>query len=853
MKTFSRSLIQLFSIMCLLTLSMFFAVSANASMITFEKTYGGPKVDVGRSVQQTSDGGYIMLGYAFSITTSKDMYLVKTDATGTEQWSKVFNESGIQDGYSVQQTTDGGYILLGYTGSSGMGSYDMYLVKTDSVGNKEWEKTFGEIYVDRGVSVKQTADGGYILFGDTYSNATRWDMFAVKTDANGDEVWRKKYGGSDREMGTSVMNAADGGYLFFGYTSSFGAGSSDMYLVKTDANGDELWSKTYGVGGFEAGFSVAGTSDGGYILLGITGSIGAGSNDMYLVKADASGNKEWEKAFGGGVSDMGYSVQQTSDGGYVLMGQTASYGSGYSDMYLVKTDSSGNESWSRTFGGYWIDYCYGGQQTADDGFVLVGFTPTNYSGPSDIYLVKTDPYGNINPRPVADAGSDQNKYLNQTVSLDGSGSFDPYGGEIVSYTWRLLSRPVGSTAALSSTSVVNPTITPDVLGNYIISLYVSNGSVTSATDNVIITVSENLPPEVVATGAPSSGAIPLVVSLDASGSSDPENGTLTYLWDFGDGTPSSTEESPSHTYTDVGKFTAVVTVTDDYGNSVQGSVSIDAQAENYPPSAEPAATPVSGISPLDVQFTANASDPNGDILTYEWDFGDGTPVSGETDPAHTYTAPGTYVAEVTVSDTEFSATGSVTICVDSALAIDVNEAKVDFGKTGAAKGKISFKATFDYTGLPDAGDLIIAEFDGISLFSVPFSYFGEEDTGVYVYNEKYLHVKIDFNQMSIMILSHKMILDSIDDENVGIVVSFNISAGSDHIVMESYGTSREGDKKLLYKKKAETANNDDIDGDGYTVAEGDCDNTDPSSNPGALEIYDGVDNDCDGQVDEDPV
>jgi hypothetical protein len=196
---------------------------------------------------------------------------------------------------------------------------------------------------DYAYSVQQTSDGGYIVAGQTYSfGAGNYDVFLVKTDANGDVQWAKTYGGTSSEQAFSVQQTSDGGYIVAAYTTSFGAGNNDFFFIKTDANGNVQWAKTYGGTNEDWASSVQQTSDGEYIVAGYTASFGAGSYDIFLIKADASGNVQWAKTYGGTSYDYATSVQQTSDGGYIVAGQTYSFGAGGGDFFLIKTDENGN-------------------------------------------------------------------------------------------------------------------------------------------------------------------------------------------------------------------------------------------------------------------------------------------------------------------------------------------------------------------------------------------------------------------------------------------------------------------------------------------------------------------------------
>jgi ribosomal protein S11 len=369
------------------------------SAISFAKTYGGTSYDYAFSVQQTSDGGYILAGRTYSFGAgSADIFLIKTYANGNIIWAKTYGGTYYDGASSVQQTSDGGYIVAGLTYSFGAGSSDIFLIKTDASGNIIWAKTYGGTgyYEDEAYSVQQTSDGGYIVAGRTASfGVDSGDIFLIKTDASGNVIWAKTYGGTSYNWTSSVQQTSDGGYIVAGRTRSFGAGYYDAFLVKTNANGNIQWAKTYGGIYYDDASSVQQTSDGGYIVAGWTSSFGVDSGDIFLIKTDASGNVIWAKTYGGTSGDGAYSVQQTSDGGYIVAGATASFGAGYYDAFLVKTDANGNIIWAKTYGGTSYNWTSSVQQTSDGGYIVAGPTYSFYAGTWDAFLVKTDANGNI--------------------------------------------------------------------------------------------------------------------------------------------------------------------------------------------------------------------------------------------------------------------------------------------------------------------------------------------------------------------------------------------------------------------------------------------------------------------------
>ena len=386
----------------LLLLSVLFLISWGCEgveledgLTLFTKNFGGNLWDYGNSVQQTIDGGYIITGeISSSENGSSDIWLIKTDSEGQEQWNQTFDGNDRDYGKSVKQTVDGGYIIIGSTGSDYY--YDAWLIKTDPKGTEEWNQTFGGDNKNYGNSVQQTIDGGYIITGEISSSGNgSSDVLLIKTDQQGQEEWIQTFGGSDYDIGNSIEQTYDGGYIITGSTRSYGNGSSDVLLIKTDQQGQEEWIQTFGGNYIDIGNSIKQTSDNGYIITGYTQSYGNGSRDVWLIKTNSLGNEEWNQTFGGSYIDIGNSIQQTIDGGYIITGSRGT--DYYSDLWLIKTDYQGNEEWNQTFGGNDYDFGNSVQQTTDDGYIILGHTKSYGNGGYDIFLIKTDSEGNTEP------------------------------------------------------------------------------------------------------------------------------------------------------------------------------------------------------------------------------------------------------------------------------------------------------------------------------------------------------------------------------------------------------------------------------------------------------------------------
>jgi hypothetical protein len=318
-------------------------------------------------------------------------------ATGpSPHFCKAIGGEKDDSGYSLIQTSDGGYAIAGYTISFGAGGADVYVVKLDAHGNLQWTTTIGGKKEDVGTSLIQTSDGGYAIAGITTSfSAGEADVYVVKLDAKGNLQWTKTIGGKKEDVGNSLIQTSDGGYVIAGSTTSFGAGEADVYVVKLDAHGNLQWTKTIGGKGWDAGLSLIQTADGGYAIAGETYSFGAGERDVYVVKLDANGNLQWTKTIGGKKEDLGLSLIQTSDGGYAIAGATNSFGVGEADVYVVKLDANGKPQWTKTIGAKnenLIKSCI--IQTSDGSYVIAGTTRSFGAGGRDVCIVKLDKNGN---------------------------------------------------------------------------------------------------------------------------------------------------------------------------------------------------------------------------------------------------------------------------------------------------------------------------------------------------------------------------------------------------------------------------------------------------------------------------
>ncbi len=358
------------------------------------RTYWGDSFDWGNEVIQTSDNGFAIVGTTTSYGAgNQDLWLIKTDPSGEEQWNKTFGGSVHDEGHGIIQTSDGGYVIVGF-----IDFIDIYLVKTDSFGVEQWSKTFDSGEVDQAYSIIPTSDGGFVIGGWSENmSAFDADVWLIKTDGAGNEQWNKTFGGSSYDKCYEVIQASDGGYVLVGYTNSYASLIDDVWIIKTDSAGNEQWNNTFGHSWYhEYGESIVQTSDNGYAIIGYSEVPGSTMNtySAWLIKTDSSGNEQWNKTFGTNNNlDRGYGILQNSDNGYLLIGLTESYGSGMSDGWLIKTDNLGVEVWSRTFGGTNEDSAKDLIKSNDNKNIIVGHSASYGAGEQDVWFLKTDELG----------------------------------------------------------------------------------------------------------------------------------------------------------------------------------------------------------------------------------------------------------------------------------------------------------------------------------------------------------------------------------------------------------------------------------------------------------------------------
>ncbi|AUP79814.1 hypothetical protein [Flavivirga eckloniae] len=387
--------------------------------VGFVKTLGGTKNESAQSVIKTLDSGYAILGYAQSndgdVTNKQndsfDYWLLKYDQNDVLQWQKTYGGSDDDRGQDIIQTSDGGFAILGYSKSNdgnvteNNGFNDFWVSKLDATGSIIWEKSFGFSGTDNGISIIQTNDGGYLLTGVldvTASNGegnskslsskrhAGGDYWAIKLNPSGEKQWSRFFGGTFTDTPYDVVQTEDLGYIIVGSSDSDDVditnnkGSYDFWVIKISSIGDLVWEKSFGGSQTDEARAISKSSDGNYIIVGDTRSHDLdvsnnnGAADLWIIKINPSGGLIWEKTIGGSSFDVGRSISKTQDNGFIISGSSRSTdgdiinNNGQNDAWIVKINDNGNLEWQKTIGGSDIDFAYDAAELNDKSVIVVG-------------------------------------------------------------------------------------------------------------------------------------------------------------------------------------------------------------------------------------------------------------------------------------------------------------------------------------------------------------------------------------------------------------------------------------------------------------------------------------------------
>jgi hypothetical protein len=365
-------------------ISLITAAAINAQQMIWDNTIGGEQEDFLTDIIRSSDSGYMVAGRSGSYTTSIDGILAKTDSSGNELWVQDFGCDAVDGMNRVIGISDGDYVGVGYYHDPELLN-DVILARIDDDAKIKWIVRLDYGGEEMGRDIKETRDGGFIIAAHTVMAP---DYLLIKTDAAGNSMWSRTLGGNGDDLAYSILNTDDGGYLIGGASNSFGDGDFDIYVVKINPMGFEEWSRTYGGDGDEYGYSMRNTDDGGYIIAGYTTSYGAGGEDLYLVKTDDKGDVEWTRTYGDENNNRAGSVIVNADHGFTLTGSTDNIGDERLDAYVVKTDSLGNMLWENSYGGHGDDWGNGIIQTPEGSYIIAGGSESFGNGSSSGYLVR---------------------------------------------------------------------------------------------------------------------------------------------------------------------------------------------------------------------------------------------------------------------------------------------------------------------------------------------------------------------------------------------------------------------------------------------------------------------------------
>lgn len=648
------------------------------SAYRWAKLISAPGTKSASIVQEIADGGMVFDGQTNSFgAAGQDFWLFKLDSTGAQAWAYLYGTAQ-DDGGASQATPDGGYIVNGWT-MSGLATTTPWVMKLDSGGAITWQKTYTQVFSfgGTGLAVSKILSDGYLLSGlsmDMQSGSFVFDL--VKIDLSGNILWQKSFGMANKMInGGGLVRLSDGSLVVGGMITDLGTQDSDLYLMKLTSTGDLVWAKTYGGPSPDyGGTGVFSTADGGFFVSGQTKSWGPGGTqngmgDLWGLKLDASGNIQWQKAYGGTGDDTGI-IMPDPAGGYFIGATTTSWGAGGQDIWLAKLDSSGNISWQKTYGGAQDDYGGVLSNPSGAGYLISATTLSFGHGNRDEWAAKLDASGNVTWQYVYGTSIDE----------EGATYWTLPSGDLLAEGFTRNTTPPSVTnsdfwAVRMSSSGDLGTSCP----------FIQTGTAVTNTASGVATATTAAPVSVTpAVGDPAftAGASALArtaintnptslcsvapPSLNASASVDTTSGTAplgvqftgsasggtapyTYDWDFGDSSAHSSAQSPSHTYNAAGDFTVTLTVNDSASHSATDAhLVVHVTAAGNPLTATASVDLTSGTAPLMVHFTASASGGT-PPYQYAWTFSDGT-ISAYQDSPHMFYQPGVYTASLTVYD-----------------------------------------------------------------------------------------------------------------------------------------------------------------------------------------------------------
>jgi len=363
----------------------------------WSKSYGGAQDEEFNSVLLLDGGDYLVAGGVSSFGAGRqDAWLMKLDPAGQPLWQKAYGGPEDEEALSLQKTADGNFIMTARVESFGAGGMDLWVLKLDPAGQPLWQETIGGKDWDYAPALKPLAQGGYLVAGGSGSwRAGNNDLWVLKLDEQGKIVWQKTYGSDQWDYAAAVLPLADGGCVVVGGTQSFGAKDFDGWALKLDPHGQVLWQKMIGGDKEDRFYAILLTADQNYLIAGATASFGAGSSDVWVVKLNPAGQILWQKTYGGKSEDKAFSIQAVSDGGYLVLAHSQSFGPGASDAWLLKLDANGQLWWQKNYGSKHVDRIYASQETPDRGFIVAGGSNSFGAGQADGWLFKLDRDGNM--------------------------------------------------------------------------------------------------------------------------------------------------------------------------------------------------------------------------------------------------------------------------------------------------------------------------------------------------------------------------------------------------------------------------------------------------------------------------